>query len=105
MLNDDSLNDFQRACELELRTALETHAFSIAGRMISCLIRNPDLHGHILETGLEFWIYEDGADYSHGFKQKQRHYERLDFPTLDELRARFVRDVLAQRLEARRRYG
>jgi len=86
-----NLTDFQIRCELRLSGALRQIGGSISGRMLNGQ-GEPYVSGGVSDSDLEFWIYEDGADFKSSRGSKV--FEELDFGSLDDLAEAFIASVL-----------
>jgi hypothetical protein len=98
-----SLTDFQIRCERRLSDALQQVGRSISGRMLDGQ-GETYVTGAVAGTDLEFWIYEDGADFKSS--RCSSHFESPDFDSLDQLVEAFTASIvkavfLRQRVIAR----
>jgi hypothetical protein len=85
------LTDFQIRCEQGLSNALQQVGRSIAGRMLDGQTET-FITGNVSGLDLQFWIYEDGADFKSS--RDSRHFERPDFDSLDELAVAFTASIV-----------
>jgi len=92
---ESELNDFQRECfDLLHRTASDVgETFEFKTIESAAFDQGPEnfVHGRLARTGLEFWIYEDGAMYTVG--KHKRHFEAPDFKSPSQLMEAFIRQV------------
>lgn len=85
------LTDFQIRCEQSLSDALQQVGRSIAGRILEGQSETY-VTGGVSGSDLQFWIYEDGADFKSS--RGSRHFEQPDFDSLDDLAAAFTTSIV-----------
>lgn len=85
------LTDFQIRCEQRLSNALQQIGRSISGRILDGQSET-FVAGSVSGTDLQFWIYEDGAD----FKSSacSRRFERHDFDSFSDLATAFTTSIV-----------
>jgi len=85
------LTDFQIRCEQMLSDALQQIGRSIAGRILDGRSETY-VTGGVSGSDLQFWIYEDGADFKS--PRGSGHFERPDFDPPDDLAAAFTTSIV-----------
>jgi hypothetical protein len=99
-VSDEHLNSFQVDCERRVLLALEALDGKVVerevGQMIPVLPEAPRFYvvGKVEGSGLEFWIYPDGANI--GGKGVDDRFEYEGFPSLNELRDTFIARLLTR---------
>lgn len=92
---EPELNDFQRECfDLLHRTVSDLgETFEFKAIESATFDQGPEnfVHGRLVRTGLEFWIYEDAAMYTVG--THKRHLEAPDFKSPARLMEAFIGQV------------
>jgi len=96
MTSGARLNDFQRTCLEGLLLRLADAGVPSPGHRVVEGKTEVYMHGSV--GPIEFWIYEDGACFTHGHQQnaaeKQWIYEPQDYETVSALGADFIDDLL-----------
>lgn len=94
---ESELNDFQRECfDLLHRTVDDLgETFEFKTIESATFDQGPEnfVHGRLARTGLEFWIYEDGAMYT--VERHEKHFEAPDFKDSSHLMEAFIARVAA----------
>lgn len=90
-MTERSLTDFQVRCERRLSDALERVGRSISGRVLDGKSQTY-VTGGVSGSDLQFWIYEDGADFKSSGASS--HFERPDFSSLDGLAETFTSSIV-----------
>ncbi len=86
-MTERNLTDFQIRCEHRLTGALKQVGKSVSGRTLGGQAETY-VTGTVSGSDLEFWIYEDGANFKSPLGS--RHFENLDFNSQDELAMAFT---------------
>ena len=86
-----NFTDFQIRCEHRLSNALQQVGRSISGRMLDGQ-SEAYVTGGVSGSDLEFWIYEDGADFKSS--RGSSHFESPDFDSLDDLLEAFTASIV-----------
>jgi len=96
----EELTEFQVVCEKRLSNALAAINKQLCGREVGEITdtyfdhaNETYIHASVDETGIELWIYDDGAMFS-GPGLDMR-YEREDYASKDELMNAFITELLA----------
>ena len=85
------LTDFQIRCEGRLSDALQRDGKSITGRKLDGQSQTY-ITGGVAGSDLQFWIYEDGADFKSS--RSSSVFEKPDFDSLDALAEAFTASIV-----------
>ena len=85
------LTNFQICCEQRLSDALQQVGRAIAGRILDGQSETY-VTGGVSGSDLQFWIYEDGADFKSS--RGSGHFERPDFDSPDDLAVAFTASIV-----------
>jgi hypothetical protein len=91
----DAINSFQKCCESDLSNRLNKFGVIINNKKIEYGIFFEDeewfIEGNVLD--FKIWIYEDGASISGN--KIDFCYESVDYESLDDLKGKFVSQVIS----------